>query len=61
MEEAECRWVVPLNTKNGVKIKDEEGQEIPLLIQKGESCQIKGAYYRGETKVNIAGVWRKSS
>lgn len=62
LEEAQCSWVVRLNTKNGVKIKDNvEGQEIPLLIEKGESRQIEGAYYRGETKVNIGGIWRKSS
>lgn len=61
LEEAQCKWVVRLNTKNGVKINDEKGQEIPLLIEKGESRQIEGAYYRGETKVNIGGIWRKST
>ena len=57
LEEAGLEWVVRLNTKNRVKLKDEEGQEIPLFVEKGERKQIEGAYYRGEVKVNIAGVW----
>jgi hypothetical protein len=60
LEEARCEWVVRLNTKSGVKITDEpQGEEIPLLIEKGEKREIKGAYYRGEVKVNVAGIWLK--
>jgi Transposase DDE domain len=59
LEEARCKWVVRLNTKNGVKVTDEQGEEIPLLIEKGEQREIKGAYYRGEVKVNVGGIWLK--
>ncbi len=59
LEEAGCKWVVRLNTKSGVKFADEEGDEVPLSVEKGEKRNIKGAYYRGETKANVAGVWRK--
>jgi hypothetical protein len=57
LEEAGCEWVVRLNTNSGVKFFDEEGEEIPLLIEKGEERRIEGAYYRGQTKVNVVGVW----
>jgi hypothetical protein len=60
LEEARCEWVVRLNTKSGVKITDEQGEEIPLLIEKGENREIKGAYYRGEVKVNVGGIWLKN-
>ena len=36
LEEAGLEWVVRLNTKNRVKIKYEEGEEIPLFVEKGE-------------------------
>lgn len=60
MNEAGLLYVVRLNTKSRVKLKDEEGEEIPLaaaLSDKGEKLSIRGAYYRGEVKVNVAGVW----
>jgi hypothetical protein len=59
LEEARCEWVVRLNTKSGVKFFDEEGEEIPLLIEKGEKREMEGVYYRGQTKVNAAGIWPK--
>nr|WP_232203595.1 transposase [Rubrobacter xylanophilus] len=59
LEEAQCKWVVRLNKGSGVKFFDELGEEIPLLIEKGEKRNIEGCYYRGETKANVAGVWRK--
>jgi len=59
LEEAGCKWVVRLNAKSGVKFFDEEGEEIPLSVEKGEKHNIEGAYYRGETKANVAGVWRE--
>jgi hypothetical protein len=60
LEEARCEWVVRLNTKSGVKITDEQGEKIPLLVEKGETREMKGAYYRGQVKVNVAGVWPKN-
>jgi len=59
LEEAECKWAVRLNAKSGVKFFDEEGEEVPLLLEKGEKRNLRGVYYRGETKVNVASVWRK--
>jgi hypothetical protein len=59
LEEARCEWVARLNTKSGVKITDEHGEEIPLLIEKGEKRRMEGVYYRGEVKVNVGGIWLK--
>jgi hypothetical protein len=60
MDEANLNYVIRLNTKSGVKLKDAEGEEIPLLgLGKGEKRHIRGAYYRGEVEVNVAGVWRE--
>jgi len=59
LEEAGCEWVVGLNTKSGVKITDEHGEEIPLVIEKGEKRQMEGVYYRGRVKVNVSGIWPK--
>jgi Transposase DDE domain len=59
LDEAGCRWVVRLNTKSGVKFKDEEGEEVPLLVGKGEREEMEGVYYRGEVKVNVAALWQE--
>ncbi len=59
LEEAGCEWVVRLNTNGGVKITDEQGEETPLAIEKGEKRQMEGVYYRGQVKVNVTGVWPK--
>lgn len=59
LEEVQCRWIVRLNKGIGMKITDEEGKEIPLVIEKGEIRQIGGAYYRGEQKVNVASLWKE--
>src|SRR3954447_2994887 len=57
LEKARCKWVVRLNTKGGAKITDEQAEEIPLLIEKGEKRQMEGVYYRGEVKGNVGGIW----
>jgi hypothetical protein len=57
LEEAGCRWVVRLNTASRVKFTDEEGEEVSLLVGKGERERIEGVYYRGEVKVNVAAIW----
>src|SRR5215211_8150923 len=36
LEEAGCEWVARPNTKSGVKITDEQGEEVPLVIEKGK-------------------------
>jgi transposase len=51
--------VVRLNTKSGVKFVDEEGEEIPLVVEKGEKRNVEDAYYRGETKANVADIRRE--
>jgi hypothetical protein len=40
-----------------VKFTDEEGEEVPLYIDKGEKREVEGVYYGGRTKANIVGVW----
>ena len=46
--------------ESGVKITDEQqGEEIPLVIEKGEKRRMEGVYYRGLVKVNVSGVWPK--
>lgn len=57
LEQAGCSWVIRLNKNSGVKFSDEQGEEIPLIIDKGERVEIEGVYYRKETRVNVAGVW----
>jgi hypothetical protein len=61
LEQAGCKWVIRLNKGSGVKFTDgaKPGEEIALIIDKGQRREIEGAYYRGTTKVNVAGVWRE--
>jgi len=61
MDEANLNYVIRLNTKKSrVKLKDSDREEIPdLALSKGEKRHIRGAYYRGEVEVNVAGVWRE--
>ena len=61
LEEAGLEWVVRLNTNSGVKITDDEfeGEEIPLVIEKGQKRQLEGVYYRGRLKVSVSGIWPK--
>jgi hypothetical protein len=61
LEEAGLEWVMRLNTNSGVKITDDEfeGEEIPLVIEKGQKRQLEGVYYRGRVKVNVSGIWPK--
>lgn len=59
LEQTGCSWVIRLNNNSGVKFTDEQGEELPLLVEKGQRREIEGAYYRGITKVNVVGVWRE--
>ncbi len=52
-----CSWVVRLNKGSGVKFTEEEGEEIPLSVEKGQKREVEGIYYRGRTKVNVVSVW----
>lgn len=59
LSQAGCSWVIRLNKASGVKFTDEQGEKRPLVVEKGERREIEGVYYRGQTKVNVAGLWRK--
>lgn len=59
LSQSGCSWVVRLNKGGGAKFTDGEGDETPLLIDKGEKREFEGVHYRGRTKVNVAGVWRE--
>jgi len=49
--------VVRLNKGSGAKFTDQEGEEAPLQLEKGQREQIEGIYYRGEVKVNVGAMW----
>ncbi len=50
-------FVIRLNTGNRPTITDEEGREVTLSICPGERIFLRGVYYRGKVKVNLAGRW----
>ncbi|MBA2691761.1 MAG: transposase [Rubrobacter sp.] len=59
LSQSGCSWVAGLNKGGGAKSTEEEGEEVPLFVEKGEKREVEGVYYRGRTKVNVAGVWRE--
>jgi hypothetical protein len=59
MDEANLGYAVRLNEASGVKVEDQYGEEITLVLDKGERRCIEGAYYRGEVELNVAGVWHE--
>ncbi len=54
-----CTWVVRLNKGSGARFTDQEAEEVPLCVDKGQKREVEGVYYRGRTKVNVAGVWHE--
>ena len=52
-------YVIRLNTGNRATITDEEGQKLPLDIAPGKKVMLRGVYYKGKVKVNLAGEWKK--
>jgi hypothetical protein len=58
MEEG-LNYVIRLNTGNRATITDEEGQRLSLSIAPGEKAMLRGVFYKGKVKVNLAGQWKK--
>lgn len=52
-------YVIRLNTGNRATITDEEGKKLALSIAPGEKVMMRGVYYKGKVKVNLAGEWKK--
>lgn len=57
--EDKMNFVIRLNTKNNVKIRDEFKREVSLVLKRGEVETWKDVYYKGKIKVNIIGCWEK--
>jgi transposase len=53
------RYVVRLNTGNRAAIADEEGNKLSLALSPGEKVFLKGVFYKGKVKGNLAGEWHK--
>lgn len=51
-------FVIRLNTGNGVKLTDKEGNPIELSLSPGKRVTVKNVYYKGTTRVNLAGRWK---
>lgn len=58
MEEG-LNYVIRLNTGNRATITDEEGNKLSLSIAPGEKVMLRGVFYKGKVKVNLAGQWKK--
>jgi len=55
--EAGISFVICLNKKNGVRITDQEGNRLSLLVDIGEEGGQSGVYYKGNIEVNPAYKW----
>ncbi|MFN3468043.1 MAG: transposase, partial [Candidatus Brocadiales bacterium] len=51
------RVIIRLNASSRVSIRDEEGEEISLVLRPGERVIRKGVYYKGRQEVNLVGQW----
>jgi hypothetical protein len=52
-------FVIRLNTSKKPTITDEKGNKIELELTVGKKVFLKGVYYKGKVRVNIAGEWRR--
>ncbi|MCL0070211.1 transposase [Dehalococcoidia bacterium] len=50
-------FVIRLNMGNRATITDEEGRKVTLSICPGERIFLRGVYYKGKVRVNLAGQW----
>jgi hypothetical protein len=50
-------FVIRLNTGDRPTIMDGEGRKITLSIRPGERVFLRGVYYKGKVKINLAGQW----
>jgi hypothetical protein len=55
--EEKLSFVIKLNTGNRPTITDEDGTKVVLSIYPGEGIFLRGVYYKGKVKVNLAGRW----
>jgi hypothetical protein len=53
------QFVIRLNVGKGVRIIDEDGNPVRLLIQPGETVVRPNVYYLGKVKVNLIGYLEK--
>lgn len=56
------KFVIRLNTGNGVNLYDEDGEKVTPIISKGESILRRNIFYKNgkrQVKVNLAGEWGK--
>ncbi len=59
MARERLRFVIRLNTGDRPTIVDEEGRQVTYSISPGERIFLRGVYYKGKVKVNLAGQWDK--
>ena len=52
-------YVIRLNTGNRATITDAEGRKLSLFITPGEKVFLRGVFYKGKVKVNLAGHWKR--
>jgi hypothetical protein len=53
------QFVIRLNVGNGVRIVDEDGKPVKLLIHPGDTIIRLNVYYLGKVKVNLIGYLQK--
>ena len=53
------KFVIRLNNSRKPTITDKKGNRIDLYVSKGKRIFLRGVYYKGKVKVNIAGEWKK--
>lgn len=54
----EMKFVIRLNVASGVAFTDQDGEQIALSINKGETIIRKSVKYRGKITVNLIGYWQ---
>jgi hypothetical protein len=57
--EEDMKFVIRLNTSKRPAISDEKKNKIGLYLVPGKKVFLRGVYYKGKVKVNIAGEWKK--
>ena len=56
----DIRFVIRLRLgHHPVRLADDEGRNVGLVLEPGQRKLYQGLYYRGEVPVNIAGEWTK--
>ena len=55
----DMKFVIRLKVGNNPTVLNENGDKVPLLLNPGDEVYLRGVYYKGNVKVNIAGKWEK--